>query len=357
MLDLSSDIFSGKYLPSQWERKEIDVSKYEKAINIICPNMDILGQLTRSTNTVSFVLQSTQKLFVCQFAPPNLIKVSKFEEKNNPNKFQGAQERMAYLNEHKISVPEIISKGEIIIDRQKRQYIVMNFVNGISADRLLARSPESRLDIYREFGTILSKLSTVPVIENQNRTSSKIVLDKVTHAAKYILTRKIISQDQFDKLIKLVKARLTMLGEIPLAYVHLDPYPTNLHLEVESEKYKPTLMDIEAIQIGHPIIEGLGRAMMAGIYDWNYITNGNPIEIDSNIESFLKGYSKNSEYAKNLLNSKDDTEWLLQTCRIIHLPQSIMYEDKKDTSLFDPDSVSFNWSIDSLQKLINNNEK
>ncbi|WKZ25814.1 MAG: phosphotransferase [bacterium] len=357
MLDLSSDIFSGKYLPSQWERKEIDVSKYEKALNIICPNMDILGQLTRSTNTVSFVLKSSQKLFVCQFAPPNLTKVSKFEEKNNPNKFQGAQERMAHLNEHKISVPEIILKGETIIDSQKRQYIVMNFVDGISADRLLARSPESRLTIYHEFGRILSKLSTVPIIEPENRTPSKIVLDKVNHAAKYILNRKIISQDQFDKLIMLVNARLTILGEMPLAYVHLDPSPTNLHIKIQGTKHVTTLMDIEAIQIGHPIIEGLGRAIMTGIYDWSYITNGNTDEIQSNVESFLSGYSEMSLYAKSLLRSKKDFEWLLQTCRIIHLPQSIMYEDKKDTSLFNPDDISFNWSIDTLQKLITGNEK
>lgn len=357
MIDLSSDIFSGKYLPSQWERKEIDVSKYENALNTICPNMDILGQLTRSTNTVSFVMQSSRNLFVCQFAPSNLTNVSKFEEKNNPNKFQGAQERMAYLNEHKISVPEIVSKGEIIIDLQKRQYIVMNFVNGISADRLLARSPESRLDIYYEFGKILSKLSTIPIAESENRTSSKVVLDKVGYADKYIFERGIISQSQFNKLTKLVKNRLSLLDNIPLAYVHLDPYPTNLHIETEGEKYKPTLMDIEAIQIGHPIIEGLGRAIMAGIYDWNYIANGNPNEIESNIESFLKGYSETSEYAKKLLSSKSDTEWLLQTCRIIHLPQSIMYEDKKDTSLFNPDNISFNWSIDTLLKLITSNEK
>jgi len=308
MLDLSSDIFSGKYLPPQWERKEIDVSKYKESLNTICPNMDILGQLTRSTNTVSFVLQSSQNLFVCQFAPPNLTKVSIFEEKNNPNKFQGAQERMTYLNEHKVSVPEIVLQGETIVDSQKRQYIVMNFVEGISADRLLARSPNSRLDIYHEFGRILSKLSTIPIIKPENRTSSKIVSDKVTHAAKYILNRKIISQEQFDKLIKLVNTRLTMLGCIPLAYVHLDPSPTNLHIMIQNTKYVATLMDIEAIQIGHPIIEGLGRAIMTGIYDWNYITNGNSDEIQSNVESFLKGYSEMSFYAKKLLRSKKDFE-------------------------------------------------
>lgn len=188
-------------------------------------------------------------------------------------------------------------------------------------------------------------------------TASKIVLDKVRYASKYILAKKIISQDQFNKLLKIVKNRLNLLGDISSSYVHLDPYPTNLHIEIKGDKYKPILMDIEAIQIGHPIIEGLGRAIMAGIYDWNYITNGDPDEIQSNVESFLKGYSETSEYARKLLNSKRDFEWLLQTCRIIHLPQSIMYECKKDKSLFDPDNISFNWSIDSLQKLINNNEK
>ena len=122
------------------------------------PDMKILGQLTRSTNTVSFILKDFKDIYVCQFAPPKLTKVSKFEEKNNPNKFHGSQERMAYLNKNKISVPKILSTGSIIIDGQKRQYILMNFVNGISADRLLARSPESKSKIYYEFGRILSKM-------------------------------------------------------------------------------------------------------------------------------------------------------------------------------------------------------
>lgn len=233
----------------------------------------------------------------------------------------------------------------------------MNFINGISGDRLLARSPESRLNVYCEFGKILSRLSTVPVIDIENRTASQIVLDKVTHSAEYIFARKIISLTQLDKLIELVKNRLETLGNVPLTYVHLDPSPTNLQLEVKENRYIATLMDIEAIQTGHPVIEGLGRAIMTGIYDWNYITNGNPEEIHSNVESFLKGYSEMSIYAKNLLRSEKDFEWLLQTCRLIHLPQSIMYEAKKDTSLFNPDEISFNWSIDTLLKLISSNER
>jgi len=158
MLDLSSDIFSGKYLPSQWASKKINLVKYKDALNVMFPDMKILGQLTRSTNTVSFILKDFKDIYVCQFAPPKLTKVSKFEEKNNPNKFHGSQERMAYLNKNKISVPKILSTGSIIIDGQKRQYILMNFVNGISADRLLARSPESKSKIYYEFGRILSKM-------------------------------------------------------------------------------------------------------------------------------------------------------------------------------------------------------
>lgn len=354
MLDLSSEVFSDKYLPPQWVSKQVNLETYKPALKTIFPNLEIAGQLTRSTNTVSFILRGSDHLYVCQLAPPkSSIKVHPLEEKNNPKKFDGALKRMKYLNESGISVPNILSEGVIQVNGQNRQYILVDFVVGISADRFLSHNRQDREMVYYKFGQILGRLSEVTCSGKGSLPAINLLLAKVNHATKFIFQKNVISKGELFKLTMLVKERLESLGNIPTRYVHLDPFPTNLHLTKSETGLKPTLMDIEAIQKGHPIIEGLGRAIMTGIYDWTYITGENSNDTDFIIKSFIDGYSESSVYSKTLKSSKSNLVWLIDTCRLVHLPQSIMYEHKKDVSIFIPDKKSLKWSVETLRKLTN----
>ncbi len=354
MIDLSCELFSGKYLPPHWASKEVDIEIYRPAVNHICPGMELVGQLTRSTNTVSFILRDENKLYVCQFAPPQSTQFSQFEERNNPRKFLRAKERMDYLIKNGIQVPTIVNDGTITIQDKARGFIVMNFVEGISADRFLAKNPHESKKIYFKFGEILAQLSNLKTQEVLDTTSFDNILGKVNHSAKYICDKGVITAQQVDKLIKLVKQRLIKIGNVPLSYVHLDPFPTNIHISFAAENENPilTLMDIEAIQLGHPVIEGFGRAIMTGIYDWNYIIGGNSDDISGNLKAFVDGYSK----ILPIDNNFKEIGLLMKTCRLIHLPQSIMYELKRDITIFEADAGSFDWSSSTLRDLIENSD-
>ena len=353
-MDLSSKVFSGKYLPSQWvNRKPVQVNVYKVALNTICPNTKLIGQITRSTNTTSFLLYGSRKYYVCQFAPPASEKVVfPWEEKYNPRKFDGAIERMAHLKSHGICVPTIRSRGSISINDLERQYIVTDFVKGIGADILLSEHPNMKLKVYFEFGKTLSKLTKVPLKEDVTLPSNDIILTKIKHAGEFISHLGCITPKQAKRLIIKVEDRLNLLGNQPASYVHLDPTPTNLHINYKKDSVYVTLMDVEAFRVGHPIVEGLGKAVMIGIYDWYYLTNEDPTTIQTTVNAFLDGYSLNLPYAQRVKRSKNDLEWLIETCRLIHLPQSIMYEYKKDTSYFATDEKSTKWSIKVLHELL-----
>lgn len=352
-------IFSDGHLPREWVTRKENLRPYLPSLDVVCPGMKLISQLARSTNTKSFVLQASDGLKVCQFGPratPEQLEViAPHEEKNRPKKFEGTLERMSYLRSYGIAVPRIISSGMVNIAGEPRQYIVMDFIKGLSADIFLAHHPAKTQEVYYKFGKILGHLSQVPFTEREASSADNVLL-KVRHASNFLENRGVLSLRQGKKLLKIIERRLAVLGEHPMVYVHLDPSPTNLQITGKQSNFNVTLMDVEAIQGGHPIIEGLGRAILWGIYDWNYITGTKIESIDSIARAFLDGYSPTSTYATMVRKSPDALEWLMETCRLVNLSQAIMYEIKKDYSKFEYGQEysreSLDWSKETLLRLI-----
>ncbi|MDQ3239698.1 MAG: phosphotransferase [bacterium] len=266
-------VFSDKHLPREWVSQKSNLEAYVVALETVCPGMRVISQLSRSTNTTTFVLQENDTLRVCQFGPP--IKPDNnqvtLEEKYNPRKFADASDRLLYLASQGIPVPKILSHGEVFVADGQRQYIVMDFIKGISADAFLARHPHKRDKVYEEFGEISAKLSNVPYLGSQTSANNHLS-EKVRHAATFLAQHNIFSLEQVGQLLSTLDNRLKSLGDRSIGYVHLDPFPINLHITGSVNNFYITLMDIEAFGQGHTLIEGLGRAIQWSIYDWAYIS-------------------------------------------------------------------------------------
>lgn len=352
-------IFSDKHLPREWVSQKPDTQIYLPAISKVCPGMRVVSQLARSSNTTTFVLRGDNGLQVCQFAKLSLNtdqKIAPFEEKYNPHKFDQAVEKMRYLQSKDVLVPTIISNGNVEIGGALRQYLVMDFVKGVSADVFMSHHPNKTQEVYYKFGEILGRLSQVP-FEESDISPDELVLAKVEHASNFLSMREIIEPNEANRLVRIVKERLSRLGTQHMTYVHLDPFPTNLHISGKHSNFQVTLMDIEAIQAGHQIIEGLGRAIQWGIYDWNYISGSKIEDIDSILGAFLDGYSQTSNYAFQIRYSSSELEWLMNTSQLVHLPQAMMYETRKDHPIFEPGTEysqeTLDWNRTRLSQLLN----
>jgi len=118
-------------------------------------------------------------LRVCQFrlshnTNPNPDDVS-FEENLSPIRFSHVSERMDYLRSFGIAVPRVLSSGEVYVADELQEYMVMDFIKGVSADIFLARHPDKNQEVYHKFGEILVQLRKVPFKEKQNSANEHIL--------------------------------------------------------------------------------------------------------------------------------------------------------------------------------------
>jgi len=343
-------IFSGEHLPKGWVGQKSNLEVYLRSLSDICPGMRVVSQISRSSSSATFVLKSLEGLRVCQFrlshnTSPNPDNVS-FEENLSPTRFSHVSERMDYLRSFGIAVPRILSSGEVYVTDELQEYMVMDFIKGVSADTFLARHPDKNKEVYHKFGEILARLQGIPYKEKLD-FANEHVLRKVRYAGNFLVQNQVFSLEHICQLMSVLERRLSLLGNPQMSYVHLDPFPVNLQITGNFNNFYVTLMDIEAIQGGHPLVEGLGRAVKWGIYDWDYISGKLPYDTSSTVDAFLHGYSKFSPEVTQYMQSSADLKLLLETTELVSLPQSIMKETKKEN----PEKY-YEWSKNRLLQLI-----
>ncbi|MDP2637765.1 MAG: phosphotransferase [Candidatus Levybacteria bacterium] len=348
---------SDKYLPQEWVDQKPNIKVYLPALDVVCTNMQMVGQLSGGASTATFVLNDSGNLRVCQFGPPLIAdkKIDRFEEKYNPKKFEHALERLRYLSDNGVAVPKILSYGEVDVTGNNREYIVMDLVEGIGVNVFIGHNPSRRQEVYSKLGEALAGLSTVPYCEKQG-SANRHVLDKVRHAGDFLARKQIISSTQLERLMSVLNRKLFILGDRPMSYVHLDPFPTNFLIRSGNKNLNITLMDVEAIRGGHQLVEGLGRAVQWGIYDWEYISKTRGKATNSTIEAFLNGYSKICPEVLKFLRSNSELSRLLEISQLASIPQTIMHEMKENASRFRFDKIelknTFEWKKNMLLRLI-----
>lgn len=330
-------IFSGRNLPEDWTSQRLNPKPYLQALNDVYPDtMRLVSQIVRGSNNATFALQSSEGLRVCQFTP-----ISKLDS--------GAisvVEITDHLRNNGIEVPEILANGIIYINNEPNRYIVMDFVKGVNADIFLGLHPNKSQEVYYKFGEILARLRKVPLKEKQSRANEH-VLGKVRYAGNFLVQNQVFSLRHIRQLIGILEKRLSLLGNPQMSYVHLDPFPMNFQITGNFNNFHVTLMDIEAIKGGHPLVEGLGRALKWGIYDWDYISGKTLYDISSITDSFLRGYSEFSPDAIQYMQSSSDLELLIETTELVSLPESILKESEKEEP-----AEYYEWSKNRLLQLI-----
>jgi aminoglycoside phosphotransferase (APT) family kinase protein len=334
-------IFSGEHLPKDWVGQKSDLEAYLQPLSDICPGMRVVSQISRGSNKTTFVLKSLEGLRVCQFTSSPSPEAS-----SDANSVFAAPERMDYLRSNGIAVPKILLSGETYVGKEPHRYIVMDFVRGINADIFLARHPNKSQEVYYKFGEILARLQEVPFKEKQG-SANEYVLGKVRYTGNFLIQNQVFSLEHIRQLIGVLERRLSLLGDPQLSYVHLDPFPVNLQITGNFNNFYVTLMDIEAIKGGHPLVEGLGRALKWGIYDWDYISGKLPYNASSTVNAFLQGYSKFSPDAIPYMQSSADLELLIETTELVSLPESILKESEKEEP-----AEYYEWSKSRLLQLI-----
>ncbi|OGM12084.1 hypothetical protein A2Z22_03260 [Candidatus Woesebacteria bacterium RBG_16_34_12] len=336
----SKGIFSGESLPDGWRTQKINFDHYLKAMEEICPGWHAVGTISKGANNITFVLNNLEGLRVCQFS------VFSREEDSSLDSFETISGRLSHLQKCGVAVPYIITGGELYVDEKKRRYIVMDFVRGVSADNFLSRHPKKKQDVHFEFGKVLGQLRATPILNSRRISANEHLLHKVDHISNLLVQSQVFSMEQMNRLTRSLKDRLLLLGDAPFSYVHLDPFPINFRITGTVSNFDVTLMDVDAIQEGHPLVEGLGRAIKWGIYDWSYVNGETTKDTTETVNAFLEGYSQSSSDPDRFMRSVEKTNLLLETAEMVGLPETILRESKKERP-----QEYYEWSKNRLLEL------
>lgn len=343
-------IFSGEKLPKGWTIPQLKLDGYLQQLNTVCPDLKVVSQIARGANSITFVLKGKDGLRVCQFSGPtgknfNFDNTS-FQENHISRKFRDAETRMNYLRDQGFAVPEVFSSGTILIDGDMQEFIVMSFLKGISVDTFVSSHPHKKQQVYERIGALLARLQTVPLGESPF-SANEHVLEKVEIARSYLVRNQILTLEQGRQLMSVTDKRVNRSGDFQASYVHLDPTPVNIQVTGSINNYILTLLDVEAINLGHPLIEGLGRALKWGIYDWDYVSGGDQSGVFLTVEAFLRGYSQVLPEAAHYTKDAKSLQSLLETTELTLLPSSIMKEHMKSMP-----GEYYEWSRNRLSELI-----
>ncbi len=313
-------VFSGKDLPTGWSNEDSLYKSYAPLVSEILPDSKIISPISRGTSTVTFVLRTGDELQVCQFDSTG--------GGSGSRRYPKIENRIRYLKTEGIKLPDVVSTGLVEHDNQPKEYIVTRFISGLGADKFLKSHPEKTYGLYHKVGEELAKLAAVPVIDDDS-DSQQHAIDAVVMANDSLLRLELFSQDQLDSMVGNIKKRFSLLPSSQLAHVHLDPFPSNVMVSGPIDNFEVSLLDIESIDLGHPLVEGLGRAVKWGIYDWAYISNSDPKLIPTAVEAILTGYSRVDTSARIFLEDPSLLRLLLDTSELIGLPTSIAREGRK----------------------------
>ena len=135
-------------------------------------------------------------------------------------------------------------------------------------------------------------------------------------------------------IFEITNNNLSKLPKLPETWVHMDPFPVNWIITKSLVNFRLTLVDVRAIQIGHPWLEGIGRAIQWACRDWFTITNQQPPDF---LETELLA-SFNTEAPREIQIPKIfNLNSLLQLEELIWLPRAIAYESLRDSPEETPD--------------------
>ncbi|HBC72263.1 MAG: hypothetical protein UX91_C0008G0012 [Candidatus Amesbacteria bacterium GW2011_GWB1_47_19] len=346
----SKGIFSGDNLPIGWKDQRSKLDSYLHHLSVVCPDMKLIGQITRGANSTTFVLKGADGLCICQFSGSLKVNLNFnnpfFQEDQSAYKFRGVKERMAYLRSQNIAVPEVFSTGTVIVDDNQEEFVIMNFVKGISVDSFLSSHPHKRQQVYERVGVLLAQLQSVQLLESHS-SANDLVMRKVENASTYLVRNQILASEHGRQLMGVLSRRVDQLGDFQTTYVHLDPTPVNMQVTGSIDNYVLTLLDVEAINPGHPLIDGLGRSIKWGIHDWNYVSGGELTSVSSTVDAFLRGYSQFVPEATKYIIEPELLQPLMVTTELVLLPLSIMKENMKE----EPGEY-YDWSKNRLLQLI-----
>ncbi len=321
-------VFSRDSLPSSWKtsHNQGETKMLVEIAQASIPSAEVVGEIPRSSNSITVLFKNNGKLFIAQLGPQKSIENANTDnwERQNSNKFAN----VSFINEIQqggVNIPRVYDFGT----RGERSYILMEFIPGTSADKFMDRWPEKSSLVFQEAGKQIGQLASLTIPKELKEKSKPSLIEKLQPFLNFLENKQIISTNEKVQIARSLTIRLELLNSQQNSLVHLDPFPVNWHITGSPQNFKVSLLDLEAIGVGHPLVEGIGRALQWAAEDWFWIKK-KPEHVGKFETMLAEGF--NSTVKENLRITIDPKEltFLKDTAELAWLPEAIVYEFAKE---------------------------
>jgi hypothetical protein len=322
-------IFSRVSMPGGWRAEDSFPTQSQPILGILGETKGkILGIIPRSSDSITLLLEKGNQRIVCQIFPAtrgNELDQNLFPERSSGKTLVNLENKINELKAQGVQLPAVLSckthNGQTVL--------LTEFVEGVPGDIFIkVSSPAQICKSFFIWGTELAKLenSTISIngSETEEQLASLLILNRQRKVLNFLSNNGVFTEKEAEAVLEVSRQRtLFSLPELPITHVHLDPFPVNVIVAPQNESLLITLVDIRAIKLGHPWIEGIGRAIQWACKDWFTLTEQTPP--NKLITSLTDGFNKAAGPKINL--PKDlDIDFLAQTAELFWLPRGIAYE-------------------------------
>ena len=337
-------VFSSETLPVGWvdqvNSSQVQMVEFIEQSEL---GLAVIGEIPRSSNSRTFLVRGGDGLRVWQFGPPVESGHGLKKERLNPMKFEIASETVALGRAGGVNLPRIGRFGFMSMGEEERGYVEMEYMPGVGADRFLRGAGEFGTLVYGRVGEQLGLLGSIEA------EGALDIRDKLRVAFDFMEKEGTYDKASARETLRDILKRIEPFLGVPTRLVHTDPFPVNWQVSGARSNPRVGLLDVEAIQVGNPWLEGIGRAMQWGAVDWFYIVGAEPPS--GVMASLVAGF--NSKVDEPLKISGDSVFWgdLMEASELVWLPQAICIEMLKDVPSETPERRK---SV--IKKLLKQNE-